>query len=49
MIDYSLTFSFFLLHRSSGAASNSCSPLNATSGSGRLTPLNPRAKVYDKV
>uniref|UniRef100_A0A4W2HU60 Spindle and centriole-associated protein 1 n=1 Tax=Bos indicus x Bos taurus TaxID=30522 RepID=A0A4W2HU60_BOBOX len=30
--------------RSSGAASNSCSPLNATSGSGRLTPLNPRAK-----
>lgn len=31
--------------RSSGAASNSCSPLNATSGSGRLTPLNPRAKI----
>uniref|UniRef100_A0A8D1KNA9 Spindle and centriole-associated protein 1 n=1 Tax=Sus scrofa TaxID=9823 RepID=A0A8D1KNA9_PIG len=34
--------------RSSGATSNSCSPLNATSGSGRLTPLNPRAKVYNK-
>uniref|UniRef100_A0A8I3X7L8 Spindle and centriole-associated protein 1 n=1 Tax=Callithrix jacchus TaxID=9483 RepID=A0A8I3X7L8_CALJA len=31
--------------RSSGATSNSCSPLNATSGSGRLTPLNPRAKI----
>ncbi|XP_037381433.1 spindle and centriole-associated protein 1 isoform X3 [Talpa occidentalis] len=31
--------------RSSGAASNSCSPLNTTSGSGRLTPLNPRAKI----
>ncbi|XP_007516385.2 spindle and centriole-associated protein 1 isoform X3 [Erinaceus europaeus] len=30
--------------RSSGATSNSCSPLNATSGSGRFTPLNPRAK-----
>nr|XP_012319427.1 spindle and centriole-associated protein 1 isoform X2 [Aotus nancymaae] len=31
--------------RSSGATNNSCSPLNATSGSGRLTPLNLRAKV----
>ncbi|XP_045707949.1 spindle and centriole-associated protein 1 [Phyllostomus hastatus] len=31
--------------RSSGATSNSCSPLNATSGSGRLTPVNPRAKI----
>ncbi|XP_011938484.1 PREDICTED: spindle and centriole-associated protein 1 isoform X3 [Cercocebus atys] len=31
--------------RSSGATSNSCSPLNATSGSGRVTPLNPRAKI----
>ncbi|XP_074260465.1 spindle and centriole-associated protein 1 isoform X3 [Saimiri boliviensis] len=31
--------------RSSGATSNSCSPLNATSGSGRFTPLNPRAKT----
>ncbi|XP_006161878.1 spindle and centriole-associated protein 1 isoform X2 [Tupaia chinensis] len=31
--------------RSSGATSNSCSPLNATCGSGRLTPLNPRAKT----
>lgn len=31
--------------RSSGATSNSCSPLNATSGSGRFTPLNPRAKM----
>ncbi|XP_057553309.1 spindle and centriole-associated protein 1 isoform X2 [Hippopotamus amphibius kiboko] len=31
--------------RSSGATSNSCSPLNATSGSGHLTPLNPRAKI----
>ncbi|XP_057401730.1 spindle and centriole-associated protein 1 isoform X3 [Balaenoptera acutorostrata] len=31
--------------RSPGATSNSCSPLNATSGSGHLTPLNPRAKI----
>ncbi|XP_004436631.1 PREDICTED: spindle and centriole-associated protein 1 isoform X2 [Ceratotherium simum simum] len=31
--------------RSSGATSNSCSPLNATSGSGQFTPLNPRAKI----
>ncbi|XP_070262308.1 spindle and centriole-associated protein 1 isoform X2 [Myotis yumanensis] len=31
--------------RSSGATSNSCSPLNATSGSGRFTPVNPRAKM----
>ncbi|XP_012972354.2 spindle and centriole-associated protein 1 isoform X2 [Mesocricetus auratus] len=31
--------------RSSGAASNSCSPLNATSGSGRFTPVNPRTKT----
>ncbi|KAL2805095.1 spindle and centriole-associated protein 1 [Daubentonia madagascariensis] len=31
--------------RSSGATSNSYSPLNATSGSGRFTPLNPRAKI----
>ncbi|XP_063081053.1 spindle and centriole-associated protein 1 isoform X2 [Cavia porcellus] len=31
--------------RSSGATSNSCSPLNATAGSGRLTPINPRAKI----
>ncbi|XP_045439942.1 spindle and centriole-associated protein 1 isoform X3 [Pipistrellus kuhlii] len=31
--------------RSSGASSNSCSPLNATSGSGRFTPVNPRAKI----
>lgn len=30
--------------RSSGAISNSCSPLNATSGSGRFTPVNPRTK-----
>ncbi|KAM8770831.1 spindle and centriole-associated protein 1 isoform 2-T2 [Rhynchonycteris naso] len=30
--------------RSSGATSNSCSPLNATSGSGRFTPVNSRAK-----
>ncbi|KAG8509539.1 Spindle and centriole-associated protein 1, partial [Galemys pyrenaicus] len=35
--------------RSSGATSNSCSPLNTTSGSGQLTPLNPRAKVYDEM
>uniref|UniRef100_G1P1Z8 Spindle and centriole-associated protein 1 n=1 Tax=Myotis lucifugus TaxID=59463 RepID=G1P1Z8_MYOLU len=32
-------------NRSSGATSNSCSPLNATSGSGRFTPVNPRAKI----
>ncbi|XP_023373622.1 spindle and centriole-associated protein 1 isoform X2 [Otolemur garnettii] len=31
--------------RSSGATSNSLSPLNATSGSGPFTPLNPRAKI----
>ncbi|XP_069886327.1 spindle and centriole-associated protein 1 isoform X1 [Dipodomys merriami] len=31
--------------RSSGASSNSCSPLNATSGSGKFTPLNPRTKI----
>ncbi|XP_066203619.1 spindle and centriole-associated protein 1 isoform X2 [Saccopteryx leptura] len=31
--------------RSSGATSNSCSPLNATSGSGRFTPVNSRAKT----
>ncbi|XP_004606846.2 spindle and centriole-associated protein 1 isoform X2 [Sorex araneus] len=31
--------------RSSGASNNSISPLNATSGSGRFTPLNPRAKL----
>ncbi|XP_072667846.1 spindle and centriole-associated protein 1 isoform X1 [Canis lupus baileyi] len=31
--------------RSSGATSNSCSPLNATTGSGRFTPVNPRAKI----
>ncbi|XP_074187923.1 spindle and centriole-associated protein 1 isoform X5 [Rhinolophus sinicus] len=31
--------------RSSGATSNSCSPLNATSGSGQFTPVNPRAKI----
>ncbi|XP_004761489.1 spindle and centriole-associated protein 1 isoform X3 [Mustela putorius furo] len=31
--------------RSSGATSNSCSPLNATSGSGRFTPVNPRTKT----
>ncbi|XP_060006580.1 spindle and centriole-associated protein 1 isoform X2 [Lagenorhynchus albirostris] len=31
--------------RSPGATSNSCSPLNATSGSGHLTPLNPRAEI----
>ncbi|XP_028608270.1 spindle and centriole-associated protein 1 [Grammomys surdaster] len=31
--------------RSSGAISNSCSPLNATSGSGRFTPVNPRTKT----
>ncbi|XP_066890733.1 spindle and centriole-associated protein 1 isoform X7 [Kogia breviceps] len=31
--------------RSPGATSNSCSPLNATSGSGHSTPLNPRAKI----
>ncbi|XP_074070629.1 spindle and centriole-associated protein 1 isoform X2 [Macrotis lagotis] len=31
--------------RSSGATSYSCSPINATSGSGRFTPLNQRAKV----
>ncbi|XP_052014195.1 spindle and centriole-associated protein 1 isoform X2 [Apodemus sylvaticus] len=30
--------------RSSGAISNSCSPLNATSGSGRFTPVHPRTK-----
>ncbi|XP_023573429.1 spindle and centriole-associated protein 1 isoform X2 [Octodon degus] len=34
--------------RSSGATSNSCSPLNATSGSGRLTPINPRTKQIEK-
>ncbi|XP_048659253.1 spindle and centriole-associated protein 1 isoform X4 [Marmota marmota marmota] len=31
--------------RSSGATSNSCSPLNATSGSGRFTPVLPRTKI----
>ncbi|XP_048202583.1 spindle and centriole-associated protein 1 isoform X2 [Perognathus longimembris pacificus] len=31
--------------RSSGASSNSCSPLNATSGSGKFTPVNPRTKI----
>ncbi|XP_037691502.1 spindle and centriole-associated protein 1 isoform X2 [Choloepus didactylus] len=31
--------------RSSGAASNSCSPLNTTSGSGQFMPLNQRAKI----
>ncbi|XP_010628398.1 spindle and centriole-associated protein 1 isoform X2 [Fukomys damarensis] len=31
--------------RSSGATSNSCSPLNATSGSGQLTPVNLRTKI----
>ncbi|XP_020033796.2 spindle and centriole-associated protein 1 isoform X2 [Castor canadensis] len=31
--------------RSSGATSNSCSPLNATSGSGRFTPVNTRTKI----
>ncbi|XP_051841264.1 spindle and centriole-associated protein 1 [Antechinus flavipes] len=31
--------------RSSGVTSYSCSPLNTTSGSGRFTPLNQRAKV----
>nr|XP_012642970.1 spindle and centriole-associated protein 1 isoform X3 [Microcebus murinus] len=31
--------------RSSGATSNPYSPLNATSGSGRFTPLNPRTKI----
>ncbi|XP_051005934.1 spindle and centriole-associated protein 1 [Acomys russatus] len=31
--------------RSSGATSNSCSPLNATSGSGKFTPINPRTKT----
>ncbi|OBS72589.1 hypothetical protein A6R68_12837 [Neotoma lepida] len=31
--------------RSSGATSNSCSPLNATSGSGRFTPVNSRTKI----
>ncbi|XP_055481116.1 spindle and centriole-associated protein 1 isoform X1 [Psammomys obesus] len=31
--------------RSSGTTSNSCSPLNATSGSGRFTPVNPRTKT----
>ncbi|XP_045142119.1 spindle and centriole-associated protein 1 isoform X3 [Echinops telfairi] len=31
--------------RSSGAASNSCSPLDTTSGSGRFASLNPRAKM----
>ncbi|XP_040836407.1 spindle and centriole-associated protein 1 isoform X1 [Ochotona curzoniae] len=31
--------------RSSGATSNACSPLNATSGSGRFTPVNPRSKI----
>ncbi|XP_032708114.1 spindle and centriole-associated protein 1 isoform X1 [Lontra canadensis] len=31
--------------RSSGATSNSCSPLNATSGSGRFTPVNLRTKT----
>lgn len=39
----------FLTNRSSGATSNSCSPLNATSGSGRFTPVNPRAKVCDQI
>ncbi|XP_031219821.1 spindle and centriole-associated protein 1 isoform X2 [Mastomys coucha] len=34
--------------RSSGAISNSCSPLNATSGSGRFTPVNPRTKTEKK-
>ncbi|XP_076974474.1 spindle and centriole-associated protein 1 isoform X3 [Tamandua tetradactyla] len=31
--------------RSSGAASNSCSPLNTTSGSGQFASLNQRAKI----
>lgn len=31
--------------RSSGATRNSCSPLNATSGTGWCIPLNPRAKT----
>ncbi|XP_040126298.2 spindle and centriole-associated protein 1 isoform X8 [Ictidomys tridecemlineatus] len=31
--------------RSSGATSNSCSPLNATSGSGRFTPVLPKTKI----
>ncbi|KAM5281906.1 spindle and centriole-associated protein 1 [Ctenodactylus gundi] len=31
--------------RSSGATSNSCSPLNATSGSGQFTHTNPRTKI----
>ncbi|KAM9583262.1 spindle and centriole-associated protein 1 isoform 1-T1 [Trichechus inunguis] len=31
--------------RSSGAASNSCSPLDTTPGSGRFVSLNPRAKI----
>ncbi|KAM6225227.1 spindle and centriole-associated protein 1 [Rhynchocyon petersi] len=31
--------------RSSGAASNSCSPLDTTSGSGRFMPLHSRAKI----
>ncbi|XP_019507771.1 PREDICTED: spindle and centriole-associated protein 1 [Hipposideros armiger] len=35
----------FFTNRSSGATSNSCSPLNATSGSGQFTPVNPRAKI----
>lgn len=34
--------------RSSGAISNSCSPLNATSGSGKFTPVNPRTKQTEK-
>nr|BAC33458.1 unnamed protein product [Mus musculus] len=34
--------------RSSGAISNSCSPLNATSGSGKFTPVNPRTKTEKK-
>lgn len=32
-------------YRSSGATSNSCSPLNTTSGSGIFAPFNPRAKI----
>ncbi|XP_006864240.1 PREDICTED: spindle and centriole-associated protein 1 [Chrysochloris asiatica] len=31
--------------RSSGAASNSCSPLDTTAGSGRFVPINPRGKI----
>ncbi|XP_047420736.1 spindle and centriole-associated protein 1 isoform X4 [Sciurus carolinensis] len=31
--------------RSSGTTSNFCSPLNATSGSGRITPIHPRTKI----